>query len=190
MDLYLYEVTVSAQVFTLREARREYARLRKEANRKIKALGRSEFSNLRSYKNYREGFAALPKNAREGDVRKALYEVARFTSLKTSSVSGAREARRKFVETMQSEGYGFINERNAAEFGEFMKEVKTHQDYRGRDSDHLANLYKTAKEKRIDPLSLAENYEKWYDNEKAYNSASRSRETQSFDQFMERVNNS
>ena len=71
-----------------------------------------------------------------------------------------------------------------------MKEVKTHDDYRGRDSDQIAKLYKTAKEKRIDPISLAENYEKWYENEKAYKSAPRSRETQSFDQFMERVNNS
>jgi hypothetical protein len=48
------------------------------------------------------------------------------------------------------------------------------------------DLYKTAKEKRIEPLSLARNYEKWFDNEKKYEAAPRTNKTISFEEFMER----
>ena len=82
----------------------------------------------------------------ERDLRKALYDVARFLSTKTSTVTGARKAQSEFVKTMNEMGYSFINKQNAQQFGEFMREVKKHADYKGRDSEQLVDLYKTANE--------------------------------------------
>lgn len=186
MDLFNYELQNSAQVFTVREARAEYSRLRKIAQKRLARLGVSEFSTSTTFQNWQRGFAALERGAPERTVRKALYDVARFLNLRTSSVSGARRARKQFVEAMHERGYSFINARNADEFGRFMKEVKKHEDYRGRDSEQLVELYKTAKEKRISPLSLAQNYEKWFANEKTFESAPKSSRTVDFDTFIER----
>lgn len=186
MDLFNYELQNSAQVFTVREARAEYSRLRKIAQKRLARLGASEFSTSTTFQNWGSGFATLSKGASERTIRKALYDVARFLNLKTSSVSGARKARKQFVSAMRERGYTFINARNADEFGQFMKEVKKHEDYRGRDSEQLVELYKMAKQKNISPLSLARNYEKWLQNEKTFESVPRSAKTVDFDTFIER----
>jgi len=159
--LYLYEVSNSKFVFTPRDARAEYARLRKIANRRLERLGASEFANGRTYQNYSSGFQALPPDMEIEKVRKALYDVAHFLNLKTSSVSGARAAREKFVAKMNELGYSFVNKNNAAKFGEFMREVKTHETYRGYDSDRVAELFGTLTYKRIDREDAAKYFEFW-----------------------------
>ena len=181
--MYNYEPANSAFVFTPKEARAEYARLRKIANRRLERLGASEFANSRTYQNWSSGFEALPPDAPERDVRKALYDVGRFVNLRTSSVSGARAAREKFVEKMQSHGYDFINKSNAAEFGEFMREVKTHQTYRGYDSDRVAKLFNSLKEKRISTEDAAQYYEYWMKHKTQLDAAPRSNKTVSSKEF-------
>lgn len=171
----------------IREARSEYSRLRKIANKRLARLGDSEFAEGRTYQNWKKGFAALKSITSEQKLYKALSEVERFLGLKTGTVSGARAAQKAFIESMHERGYGFINKKNAAEFGEFMREVKKHKDYKGRDSEQLVDLYKTAKEKRIDPQSLARNYETWFKHERTFEQQPRSNHTISFDKFMERA---
>ena len=87
MDLFNYELQNSAQVFTVREARAEYSRLRKIAQKRLARLGASEFSTSTTFQNWQRGFSALERGAPERTVRKALYDVARFLNLRTSSVS-------------------------------------------------------------------------------------------------------
>lgn len=172
--MYNYEVANSAFEYTPAEARAEYARLRKIANRRLERLGASEFANSSTYQNWSSGFEALPRDAPERDVRKALYDVARFVHLKTSSVTGARAARDKFVESMHERGYDFVNKNNAKEFGDFMKEVKTHKTYKGYDSERVANLFGKIKEKRISPEDAAKNFEYWMRHENKLDAAPRS----------------
>lgn len=186
-DLSVYNPQNSKSVFSLSEAKKEYSKLRSIARKRLERLGASEFAGSSTYKNWQEGFETVSELKSETKLRKALYDVARYLNLKTGSVSGAREARKKFVDTMNEMGYDWINERNANEFGEFMREVKKHEDYKGRDSEQLVELFKTAKDKRIDTQSLAQHYEKWFDNEKKYQAQRRSNSTISFDEFIERV---
>lgn len=172
--MYNYEVANSAFVFTLQEARAEYARLRKIANRRLERLGASEFATGTTYQNWSSGFEALPKDAPERDIRKALYDVGRFVNLKTSSVTGARAAQQRFIESMHERDYDFINKNNAQQFGEFMKEVKTHKSYKGYDSERVANLFGKIKEKRISPEDAAKNFEYWLRHENKLDAAPRS----------------
>ena len=171
----------------LQEAKKEYSRLRSIANKRISRLGASEFSTSRTYQNWKSGFLPLSEIPTTKKLYKALSDVQYYLGLKTGTVSGAREARKKFIETMHELGYDWINKKNAAEFGEFMREVKKHKDYKGRDSEQLVDLYKTAKEKRIDPQTLAENYEKWFENERTFEQQPRSNKVISFDEFMDRT---
>ena len=175
--MYNYEPANSAFVFTPKEARAEYARLRKIANRRLERLGASEFANSRTYQNWSSGFEALPPDAPERDIRKALYDVGRFVNLKTSSVTGARAAREKFVGKMQELGYDFINKSNAQQFGEFMREVKTHQTYKGYDSERVAELFGKLTYKRIDREDAAKYFEFWLENEALLEETPRSQRT-------------
>lgn len=181
-----YRLDMQAMVFDEREARAEYARLRREANRRLEVLGRSEFKNLPAYQN-RSEYAALPKTASERDVRKQLYDVARFLNLKTSSLQGAKRSRREFVESMQEAGYDWINENNAADFGKFMGAVQKHKEAKGYDSDQIAELYHTAKEKRIDTQTLADDFEFWLDHQSELEEAPRSNSTISSEDFAARI---
>lgn len=187
MNIWIYDLSTQSDIFTFKEAKKEYSRLRSIANKRLQRLGKSEFAGSTTYKNWSAGFETLENLGKERDLRKALYDVARFLNTKTSTVTGARKAQSEFVKTMNEMGYTFINRQNAQQFGEFMREVKKHADYKGRDSEQLVDLYKTAKEKRIEPLSLAKNYEKWFDNEKLYEAQKRTNNTISFDEFLNRV---
>lgn len=175
--MYNYEPANSAFVFTPKEARAEYARLRKIANRRLERLGASEFANSRTYQNWSSGFEALPPDAPERDVRKALYDVGRFVNLKTSSISGSRKAQAEFIKTMHERGYGFINKNNAAKFGEFMREVKTHSTYKGYDSERVAELFGTLTYKRIDQEDAAKYFEFWLEHEDLLDESPRSNHT-------------
>lgn len=181
--MYNYEVANSAFVFTPKEARAEYARLRKIANRRLERLGASEFANSTTYQNWSSGFEALPPDAPEREVRKALYDVGRFVNLKTSSVSGSRAAQKAFVETMQDRGYTFINKSNAQQFGEFMRDVKTHKTYKGYDSERVADLFRLAKEKRISPEDMAKNFEFWLEHQNQLEEAPRAQKIISSREF-------
>lgn len=181
--MYNYEPANSAFVFTPKEARAEYARLRKIANRRLERLGASEFSGSTTYQNWSSGFEALPPDAPERDIRKALYDVGRFVNLKTSSVTGARAAQTAFIEAMHERGYDFITKNNAQQFGEFMREVKTHKSYRGYDSDRVANLFGKIKEKRISPEDAAQHFEYWLKHEKELEAVPRTNKELSSKEF-------
>lgn len=181
--MYNYEPANSAFVFTPKEARAEYARLRKIANRRLERLGASEFANSRTYQNWSSGFEALPPDAPERDVRKALYDVGRFVNLKTSSVSGSRAAQAEFIQTMHERGYDFVNKSNAQEFGEFMRDVKTHKTYKGYDSERVAMLFGKLKEKRIDTKDAAEYFEYWMKHQTQLDQVPRSNKTVSSKDF-------
>lgn len=186
-SISLYRLDVQAEAFTPREARAEYARLRREANRRLEVLGRSEFANLPAVTNRPQGFGALPRTASEQQVRKQLYDVARYLNLRTSSLQGAKRSRREFVESMQEAGYDWINERNAADFGRFMGAVQKHKAARGYDSDQIAELFHTAVEKRIDTKTLAADFEFWLEHEQELSEAPRAQSITSSAAFAERI---
>lgn len=162
---FMYDVSQAPSYFTPREARAEYARLRAIAEKRLQRLGESPYRTSDMYRRYKQGFAPLPRSASEGDIYKALFDVSRFVSARTSSVSGQKAARRRMLETLQSHGYDFINARNIDRFGEFWREVKKHSEYRGYDSEEIVELFHVGKEKRVDPVTLAKDLEFWIGNE-------------------------
>lgn len=182
-----YRLDRQAQAFTPAEARAEYARLRREANRRLDVLRSRGMGNLEAVRNRPGEFAALDRNAAEREVRKSLADVARFLNLKTSSFQGARKSRRQFVESMQEAGYDWVNEANADEFGRFMGAVQKQKAAKGYDSEQIAELFHTAKEKRIDSKTLAEDFEFWLENQEALESAPRSGKIISSAEFAERL---
>ena len=101
--IYDYFPEVARANMSKAEARAEYARLRKIANRRLEALMRY-FPESKTAKRYRKGFAALPREEKPGRIYKKLYEVARYLNEQQGSVSGQRSYRKKSIESLSRKG--------------------------------------------------------------------------------------
>lgn len=160
----LYDASVSRLVFSKAEAAAEYAKLRKTANRRLSRLEKAGYEQSSVFRKYGEGFASM-RGASEAQLRANLGEVARFLSLKTSSVTGQRAATAAFVETMQERGYDFITKQNAGAFGRFMEAAKKHYgSKKAFDSEQIVDLFERALEAEADPEEIAEDFEYWAEN--------------------------
>ena len=157
----LYQPGMSENLFSDREARAEYARLRKVANRRIARMEKAGYGSSAIMRRYGGGFESL-RGASAAAIRERLGDVASFLEKKTSSVTGQRRAVQRFVETMQELGYDFINKKNADRFGRFMEAAKRHYgNKKAFDSEQIISLFEQAEQKKIAPEIVAENFDYW-----------------------------
>lgn len=185
VDLYLYDIDVAPTMFTPTEAKAEFVRLARIANRRIKTIAASPDFGESAKASHTVFSAKGLKTDRQ--IYAALQQVARFNAQKTSTLSGLRAAQAKQLETMRERGYTFLNKRNIKEFGDFWKEVKKHAEYKGYDSERIAKLFKEAKRKRIDAKDLAKDFQFWLDHEKELDTMKRSNSTITSDEAKERI---
>lgn len=178
----MYTVTQAPFYFTEREARAEYARLRSIAEKRIQRLQGAGYK----LQGQQTSFRPLERGATQSDVYKSLADVSKFLSMKSSTVTGRKAQQRALVESMQERGYDFINMNNVDQFGEFMKEAKLHDEYRGYDSEEVVELFHVAKEKHVKPEDLAKDLDLWMGNEKLLNMP-RSRSTIGSEELKERL---
>lgn len=156
-----YATTLSAGLFSDKEARAEYARLRKVANKRLAYLEKRGYENYQVYKRYADAFGSL-RGASIETVREHLSYVAHFLGLQTSKIRGQQLADRRYVATMQKRGYDYITEENVKRFGDFMKAAVDHYgDKEAFDSEHMYELYKAADKSAITPEKVAEDFDYW-----------------------------
>lgn len=162
----MYSMSVSPLVFpTVRDVRKEYARLRATAAKRLNRLASAGYENTQAYKNYSDKLQPLPRGASEAAARRALSDVAYFLSLKTSTVSGQKSARDKQLATMRDRGYDFLNEKNIDKFREYMDKVYSYVSSQQYGSEDLVDLFAEAEARNIDPLDLADDFEDYLDEE-------------------------
>lgn len=178
----MYTVTQAPYYFPIREARAEYARLRAIAEKRLSRLQAAGYSMRGQPKE----FKPLERDANERDVYKALADVSRFISMKSSTISGRKAQMRALAASLQENGYDFINENNVEQFGEFMREAKLHESYRGYDSEEVVELFHIGKEKHVKPEDLAKDLDLWMGNEKLLKMP-RSRSTIGSEELKERL---
>ena len=162
--IFDYFPEIARSKMTKREARAEYARLRKIANRRLEALMRN-YPKSEVARRYRKGFQPLSKEEKTTRIYKKLYEVARYLNTASGSVTGQRTARKKQLETLHEHGYLFVNKRNLDQFNEFWRTVRAHGDARRYDSERVAVLFGKAKKKRLDPQAVARDFEKYLEKD-------------------------
>ena len=160
LEIYDYFPEVARSRMSKKEARAEYARLRKIANRRLEALSRY-YPKSEIYRRYRKGFAALDREEKAGRIYKKLYEVARYLSAKEGSVSGQRTARKRQLETLREHGYTFVNKGNLDDFNEFWRTVRAHNVVRGSQSEDVVELFAKAKKAKVDPQKVARAFDKY-----------------------------
>lgn len=160
-----YYPQAARELFTPAEARKEYARLRKIANRRLVSLGR-KYPESSIYQQYGRGFAP---GGSETDKRiyARLFDVARFVNSKMSSVTGQRAYVKRSIASLHESGYTFINEKNFYRWVRFVEEVRQHEEARGVEfqSEDIIDMFERVEEENADPDKVAEDFEYFLENE-------------------------
>lgn len=161
-----YYPSAARQVFTEAEARKEYARLRKIANRRLEALERN-YPKSQMARMFKGGFPAAGKDAGQR-IYSRLFDVARYMQSALGSVSGERAYRKKMIASLHEAGYTRINAKNFDDFTMFMEEVKQHMSERefAAKSEQIVELFEQAEEEDADPEEVAEAFEEYLSERK------------------------
>ena len=162
----IYDPSVSRNIFTDAEARREYSRLRTIANKRLASLERQGLDYTKAYQRAPEGGYPTIAELTPGDLRAQLGQVARFLSMKSASVTGIRAIEKATLETLQEHGYDFLNKKNIRQYMRFMEAAKRHYgDNKAFPSEEVMELFERASENPdiADPEIVQENFEYWMD---------------------------
>lgn len=111
--------------------RKEYTRMRDIAQKRIKRMGDSEFSQSKAYQAHSRGFQKL-KDIDPRDLPKAFSELSKFVEAKGSSVTGQKQIREKTIRTWQEQGLG-INRENYNEAIRILEEMRKRKIVYGSD---------------------------------------------------------
>lgn len=146
------------------EIKKEYQRLRKVANERLRKLKEAGYSDLESYKRFRSAFPAYSKVKTNTALGIHLADVRHFLDMKTSTVGGIHKVESQTIQRLHESGYTFINKDNLRAFGAFMDAVRAKYSGLIYGSDQVADLFGAAYEKGLDPVQLLEDFEYWQEN--------------------------
>ena len=91
-----------------------------------------------------------------------LYQISKFVSAKSSTVSGMRVIEKQTLEKLHEKDLGGIT--NLQEFGDFMDWARTKYRNSEFDSERAAEVYNEAKRRSIDIEEIKKDYELFRDN--------------------------
>ena len=146
-----YIEALKSGALTEKEMRSEYSRLRKIANKRLSALGRSKFSNTQAYLLNVGKYVTLDKIKSERDLMYRLQDLAKFVTAKSGSVTGQYEIRRNAIESLRERGLYFVNEKNFELFGQFMEEARIRGYAKIYGQERVSELFGVASKKGIHP---------------------------------------
>lgn len=159
------------------EARKEYQRLRRIAQKRLARFVGTQYEETEVYKNRAIKHPFKPSSSLK-DVRSlqaALSDVRGFLDSERSTISGLKRIDKNTVATLQANGFTFINMGNIKAFGEFMEAARIKAGRRMFASDRVAELYDAAERKKIPPEQLLKDFKYWRKNVEELNSSRVSR---------------
>lgn len=149
---------------TEKEMRKEYSRLRRVANRRLKTLFNSEIGmRSNTWKFYMNEFPSGGGKSR-AEIAHRLSSAYYFLSLKSSSVTGLREMRDDFIESMHEQGYTWINKENYFDFIDFMETVKAYYGAVSYDSDRAVDVFDVMTQSEFTTDDLKNDFDWWFEN--------------------------
>lgn len=165
LQYYTRSAIRNADVWTNAEVRKEYARLRDIAQKRLKRLAVDEPDSYAYKKNV--GKYAPTRQLATEEVRDLLPELARFIAAKTGSVSGIRAQRAKAVAGLREAGYTGITKQNIKAFGQFMDDYRAQQLDRTYGSPEAVELFEFTEEHNIPWESIKDNFAQWLAQKKS-----------------------
>lgn len=159
------------------EARKEYQRLRRIAQKRLARFVGTQYEDTDTYKNraIKKPFKPSSELKDVRSLQAALSDVRGFLDSERSTITGLKRIDKKTVTTLQANGYTFVNMGNIKAFGEFMEAARIKAGRRMFASDRVAEMYDAAERKSIPPEELLKDFEYWRKNVEELNSSRVSR---------------
>ena len=148
-----------------KEIRDEYRRLRNIANKRIDRLERAGYTKTQTYLRNAGAYKA-PSNYTMAELQYKLYQISKFVSAESSTVSGMRRIEKQTLEKLHEKDLGRIT--NLQEFGDFMDWARTKYRNSEFDSERAAEVFNESKRRRIDIEEIKKDYELYRDNYKKF----------------------
>ena len=144
-----------------KEIRDEYRRLRNIANKRIDRLAGAGYTDTQTYLR-NAGVYKSPSSYTIAELQYKLYQISKFVSAKSSTVSGMRLIEKQMLEKMHEKDLVKIT--NLQEFGDFMDWARAKYKYSDFDSERAAEVYNESKRRKIDIEEIKKDYELYRDN--------------------------
>ena len=148
------------------EARKEYQRLRRIAQKRLARFVGTQYEDTDIYKNRAIKKPFKPSSELESvrDLQAALSDVRGFLDSERSTISGMKRIDRKTIATLHKDGYTFVNMTNIKQFGDFMEAARLQAGKKMQGSDRVAEMYDVAIRKKIPPEELLKDFDYWRKN--------------------------
>lgn len=146
----------------------EYQRLKTIAQKRLKTMGKSEFSNSKTYQYYNRLFGkgrGSVKGKTEAQLRVMLYQVQQFVSSQRTTVSGMRSHMRSTIKQV-NEQYGaeILNKDNFNEYVDFINDKSLESMFNGIDSGQIVELW-ALRSQGLSMNTIRKNWEELLNNQ-------------------------
>lgn len=109
--------------------RREYTRLRDIAQKRLKRMGESVFSESETYQQNVGQFEKTRDIKTASQLRQSLTQLARFVMAESSTIQGQKAIMQCGIQSWREKGYEWVNESNWFEFTRFLEYVSANEDH-------------------------------------------------------------
>lgn len=159
-EMYSMYALRNADVWTPENVRREYSRLRKIINERLKTIEGSEYEESQTYLRNIGKYKPI-KELTQGQIKGLLWEASKMLQAETGTLTGLRRADRRRVASLQEHGFTGITMKNIRQFGHFMEAWRSREELRGYGSPTAAELYNAVVHKGLDPQEVMKEFSFW-----------------------------
>lgn len=178
--------SVRAGAHTAKEYRKEYQRLYRVAQKRLRSFERAGRTDNATYRyNIERLRPSTELNERE--LASAMQDMHRFLASARGSVSGQRRYEREQIELLNERGLDFVNDSNFKQFTEFMEEARQRKLDNLQGSDRVALLFGAMVEAGRNPSELYEDFEFWAENRKKLEDELRKNPDVSLDELRKKI---
>lgn len=151
-----------------REVRALYRKTYKNYSRRVNRIAKTEGGEYNpNVRRLQSGeIPKLSEIDREGlDLRKEMRQLSNYESMRSSTVKGEREFRKKQLDYFRNErGYNFLNEKNIYKFLAYMESLRTTYGSTLFDSDGAVEVFSQVEKKRLKMSDVLNNFNEYIDN--------------------------
>ena len=147
-----------------KQVRKEYTRLRDISQKRLKRLAAVGYTNTEVYQRNVKHYPKLKDIKSKSELAQRLSDLSRFVGSSQSTVKGIKAREQKTLQSLKESGYGFVNESNLKDFGDFMEQYRDQLLDMDYDSGDAAELYRIVEKHGLDPDKVAEDFEWYLDN--------------------------
>lgn len=147
-----------------KQVRKEYTRLRDISQKRLKRLAAAGYTDTEVYQRNYKHYPKLKDIKSKSELAQRLSDLSRFVGSSQSTVKGIKERNKQTLDTLKEHGYGFVNEGNLSDFGDFMEQYRDQLLDMDYDSGDAAELYRIVEKHGLDPDKVAADFEFYLDN--------------------------